>query len=711
VIVAAFAFLGGVLALLTLPAMPHTLLATAVALTVPLALVWRRHVLSRATAFACCGFLFAAAHAHHHLQRTWPEDSANERVRADVVVETIPTARGDGWSFDGRIRIIAPRPSQYELHTRLISRDPAVRPHAGERWHMLLALRPPQASLNPGGVDMERLLFHDRVHAMGTVVTSRLNQRVDTGHRPLTALRERIAQRVDRRVIDRDAAGLITALAVGATGAMSREQWRVFNATGTTHLVAISGMHVTMFAFVTFAVARWLWSIGVSRWTSWPRENFAAAIGLAAATAYALLAGLSIPTQRTLVMLAAWLLARSMARASPPMQPLAIALVAVLLLDPFAPLAAGFWLSFGAMGAILLVTQTRMVRRATLQEAVAVQLTVAALLVPLTLACYGSVSLLGPLVNAAAIPYISWLLVPIILLALALMPLWPAAADHALSLAEWLHDIAWPWLAAAADSPLALAYASPPSWWYALAAVGIVIALTPWPLRLRLAAIVCVLPLVAANRGAPSPGGMELTALDVGEGTAVVIQTAAHVLLYGTGESYGTEGSRVENIIVPFLRSRGVRAVDALMISTSSTRSGVTALLAALPVKRTLIGGGGAADFSGAGPCNAGEEWSWDGVRFRLLASCNLSIETARAEAEIAPSSVLLGDVVIIPGRSHRDGKERRAVVAWRQERMRVLATGDEGAVRATFHPSAGVVALEGLREERRALWHQRPAP
>jgi competence protein ComEC len=450
----------------------------------------------------------------------------------------------------------------------------------------------------------------------------------------------------------------------------------------------------------------------VSRWTPWTRENFAASIGLAAATAYALLAGLSVPTQRTLIMLAAWLLARSMARASPPMQPLAIALAAVLLLDPFAPLAAGFWLSFGAMGAILLVTQTRMVRRATLQEAVAVQLTVAAVLAPLTLACFGSVSMLGPIVNAAAIPYISWLLVPVILLALALMPVWPAAADQALSFAEWLHNIAWPWLAAAADSPLALAYASPPWWWYVLAAAAIVIAATPWPVRLRLAAIVCILPLVAANRGTPSPGGLELNALDVGENMAVVVQTAGHVLLYGTGESYGTEGSRVENIVVPFLRSRGVRAVDALVIGklTPVTGSGVTALLAALPVRQTLIGGGGAADFPGSRTCNAGEEWSWDGVRFSLLASCILSIQTAHAEAKIAPSSVQLGDLVIVPGRSQRDGKDRRAVTSWRQARARVFATGDEGAVRVTFDPSTGAAAFECLREEWRAIWRLTPA-
>ena len=158
-----------------------------------------------------------------------------------------------------------------------------------------------------------------------------------------------------------------------------------------------------------------------------PRDTFAAIVGFAAAAAYATLAGLSVPTQRTLIMLGVWLLMRSLARASAPFHSFALALFVVLALDPFAPLAPGFWLSFGAMGAIILVRQPRLVRRHALFEATAVQAAVTVALMPLTLAAFGSLSLIGPLVNAAAIPAMSWVLVPVILLSIVLSPFWPSS--------------------------------------------------------------------------------------------------------------------------------------------------------------------------------------------------------------------------------------------------------------------------------------------
>lgn len=714
-IIAAFAFLGGVLALFALPAMPAIPLYIVAALTIVAGFIWRRYAAVCVLAYAGCGFLFVAGQAQLYLQRVWSAQFADERVLAQAVIESIPAARNDGWSFDARLRIEAPQPFNHELRARLISRVASVRPHAGERWRLLVKLRPPRTSFNPGAVDSERLLFHDRIHALGSVVASRLNERLGVSHDALDALRERVANHIEQRVVDRDAAALIAALAVGATGSMSREQWRVFNATGTTHLVAISGMHVTMFAVVMFAVARLLWSLFVWRWIGWPRDSFAAVVGLAAATAYVLLTGFSVPTQRTLIMLAAWLLARCTARESSPLQPLAIALLAVLLFDPFAPLATGFWLSFGAMGAILFVTRTRVVRRTRLREAIAVQLAVAAVLMPLTLACFGSISLLGPVVNAAAIPYISWLMVPVILLALALMPVWSWACDLALQLAEWLHNLAWPWLADAADSPLALAFANPSMWWYAVAAVGIAAALLPWPLRMRAAVMVCVLPLAAAHRDSPPEGGVDIAVLDVGEGTAIVVQTARHVLVYGTGESYGTEGSRAESVLTPFLRSRGVHAIDALIVGklTPITGMGVTALFAAMPVRQTLIGGV-VPDFAGARPCKAGEIWVWEKIRFRMLDHCAFDIEAAHGEAQINASTLQLTDGaavrwVLVASGSERRGRERSENTSWRQSGARKMATDEVGAMHVTLDPKSGWASPEGLRSVRRAIWRAFP--
>ncbi len=667
-------------------------------------------------AIAGIGFLFAAVQTQAHLRLVWPESRADERARVTAIIESIPEARGKDWAFDAMVRIEAPRPGANDLHVRMISRDSTVRPHAGERWRLLISLRPPRATFNPGAVDHERLLFHDRIHALGTVVSARTNHRIDSGHRPLTALREKLTVHIGQRVADRDASALISALAVGATGAMSREQWRVFNVTGTTHLVAISGLHVTLFAVVMFAIARRLWSLLLWRWVALNRDSFAAIFGLTAATCYAVLSGLSVPTQRTLIMLAAWLAARSMARASTAIQPLAIALLAVLLLDPFAPLAPGFWLSFGAMGAILFVTQTRIARHGALREAIAVQFAITVTLMPLTLACFGSISVIGPVANAVAIPFMSWLLVPVVLAGLLLLPIWPSSADGALACAEFLHNLAWPWLAAAADSSMAVAYASPPPWWYALAMGAAFVALAPWPFGMRIAAVLCVLPFTWASVESPRRGELEMTALDAGRGTAIVVVTHRHALVFGTGESYGTQGSRAENIVVPFLRSRGVRAIDTLVVAkvTKVTADGITALLASVPVRTTLLGGPAMADFDGAQSCVSGTSWNWDGIRFEVGESCDLRIVTSRGSIRVATAATTIIDSVgtewvIVSGRS-QGGNQSRAFDSLAERGARILATGDMGALRVMLDRDGGPSEPVGLRALRRAVWRAQSA-
>src|SRR5262249_3596058 len=298
-------------------------------------------------------------------------------------------------------------------------------------------------------------------------------------------------------------------------------------------LVAISGLHITLFAVIAMAAARWLWSLVLWRAVRLPRDTFAAIVGFVAATSYACLTGLSVPTLRTLVMLGVWLLTRSLARASPPFHSFALALGAVLILDPFAPLAPGFWLSFAAMGAIILVTSPRFVRRPALLEATAVQVAVTVALTPMTLASFGSVSLIGPLVNAAAIPAMSWVFVPVILLSVVLAPIAPSAGDAVLELATWMHHIGWPWLAAAGNVPWALIHLNPPLWWYAIAGVGVLIALLPLPSRMRWGAAIWLVPLALAGTATPPDDRARITVLDVGEGTAVTVQTSHHVLVFG----------------------------------------------------------------------------------------------------------------------------------------------------------------------------------
>jgi competence protein ComEC len=752
-----FSFFVGIVLLLAAPALPPAWVALPVAAVALVSGMCCRHLLlAVAVCGACCGFLFAGYHARDYLAHRWPGGLSDERVIASVVVDSIPARIDSGWSFDATLRIEAPEKSPAaaytgwgdELRVRLVTRDASFHPRAGERWRLLVALRSPRGRANPGAPDFERHQFRDEVHALGAVIGSGINRRLDFGHHPLDALRERISEHIEAQVADRDAAALIAALAVGDTGRVSREQWRVYNATGTTHLVAISGMHVTLFAVIAFAAARWFWAgtvwVGANlprsplrraaAWISkWPRETFAAVVGLAAATAYAMLAGLSVPTQRTLIMLGVWLLARSVARASRPFQPFALALLAVLLLDPFAPLSAGFWLSFIAMGAIILTTTGRFLRRPLLLEALSVQAVVTVALLPFSLALFGSVSVIGPAVNLLAIPAMSWVLVPTVLASVALLPVSSSASNGVLAVAAWLHDQGWPWLAAASDVPWALLHASPPWWWYAIAIFALAFALLPWPLLMRFAAAVCVVPLATAIERPLESGQAEVTVLDVGEGTAVVVRTAGHVLVHGTGDSYGTGGRIAETVVAPYLRSVGARAIDRAVLERVSTAAaeGLVALWAEMPILQTLVGQAPVDEGDGAAEAGSRDDsstrycasephpWQWDGVTFQFREpdashACTLSVSAGRGEVLIQADVTAIdaaagGRWLVVSGRRAQRSVAKFALLHRELEGATVLSTADSGAIRVLLDGASGPGDPEAWRAHRRTLWSASP--
>jgi competence protein ComEC len=580
-----------------------------------------------------------------------------------------------------------------EFRVRLIWRDRYVPVRAGERWQLLVSLRPPRSHFNPGMLDMELHWFRERVHALGSIVESRLNRRIDAGHRPLTELRQRVVERIRAHVADRDAAALISALAVGSTGDMSREQWRVFNATGTTHLVAISGLHVTLFALIALALARALWRALIWRFSRVPRETFASMFGLAAATAYALLAGFSVPTQRTLIMLAVWLIARSTARACGPLTTLSLALMLVLQFDPFAPLASGFWLSFGAIAAIVLVTHGRVGASSRWREALRVQVAVSLALIPVTLASFGSIPITGLLVNVVAIPFFSFLLVPLVLLAMF--------SDIALQFAAWLYLRTWPALAWASSTPFSSLHASPSLAWCAAAVGAIAISLLPLPMQLRIACLLWLLPSARTPPESPPLGGVDMTVLDVGQRTAIIIRTATHALFYGDPDNIADPSSL------------------SLVIDPATARD------------RT---------------------WHWDAVSFRVRcptstegAHCVMHITTSKggllltsrtdadAERHWVRSGLEHADVVIIPrhggnvasspefiatvsprwafvsGSSYFQHQIKPAIERWTAAGAQVLATADSGAIQLRIDPVTGVLAPVAARKKYLALWRASP--
>lgn len=664
--------------------------------------------------------MLALAHGWWQFERRLLPPGYAQRWLAEVEVSGVPQQQGDEQRFTARLRD-ARGEGPWRAAQLTWPRAPSPAPLAGERWRLLVSVRAPPASANPGRADHRLALLRSGMHVAGTVVSSPLNQRLATAGPSLDGLRARLAAALRERVAERDAAALAVALAVGVTDDVSPAQWRVFNATGITHLVAISGLHVTLFALLAMALARrlWWWSPALHRYR---RDSFAALLGVAAAGAYALLAGFSVPTRRTLLMLAAWQLLRALARPAAAAPALAVAAVLVLGFDPAALVSAGFWLSFVAVAILMYATPQGPRGLLGWRELWNAQWRVAVGLTPVTVAVFGSVSVAGLWVNFLAIPLFSLLLVPLALAATATVLWLPAVADPLLQLFAWLHGGIWPWLFQVADSDLSLWRTQAPSWWCLLAAPAAALWLWPagWPQRLS--AALALLPALFVARAALPAGECEITTLDMGQGTAVIVRTAGHTLLYDNGEAWRSNGARTAGTVLPALRALGVRAIDRVVLPRvdADRSAGLVALAAELPVREYWATGAELPPEFRA--CAEGAGWRWDEVSFRWLgAACALEVRAAGTAALLAgelsreqqDALVAEGlgryDWVLLPrhGFATGDSPALRAAVgarvavltqsssgaraatvqrtadAWRAAGARVLLTGETGAVHA----------------------------
>ncbi len=437
--------------------------------------------------------------------------------------------------------------------------------------------------------------------------------------------------------------------------------------TGTTHLMSISGLHVSLVAGLAVAVGAWLWRRCGPCALRLPAQHAGAWCGLAAALAYSALAGFSVPTQRSLLMGAAVLGAVLLRRAQRPAHVLALALGAVLLLDPLAVLAVDFWLSFGAVGVILFAVAGR--RDATRRDRVVswarVQLAITLAMAPVTLFLFQQVSLVSPLANAWAIPWFGIVVVPAALAASAVALVWPPAAGPPTAFAVALADWGLRGLDAMAALPLAEIYLPSPSWQATAAAVvGALLVALPSGAPGRAVGLALWLPLAWQAPAPLPPGHFRLTLLDVGQGMSAVVQTRNHVLLYDLGPRLSASFDATNAVVVPFLRREGVSRVGALVLSNGDAdHAGVPgALVAALPVDATYSGEPERFAALGARACAEGQAWEWDGVRFRFL---NPADETLRGNDRSCVLWVAAGESRAVLTGDVGAAVERRLVVRW----------------------------------------------
>ena len=538
-----------------------------------------------------------------------------ESATLDGQATTVPPRINVGW-YGGVY------PSGSELAG--LQRQPG-KVQAGERWQMTLRLKAPHGSSNPHGFDYELWMWEQGVQASAYVragphdpTPQRLAQ---TWRHPVALARQTVRERISAQVADRQTAGMIAALVVGDQNAIERVDWDVFRATGVAHLVSISGLHITMFAWAAALLVGWLWSRSMRLCLAVPAPSAALAGGVLLATAYALFSGWGVPAQRTCVMLATVALLRLSGARWPWPQVWMLACAVVVAIDPWALLQPGFWLSFCAVG-VLFATDLGAAHadstgaRGHIASMFRQQWVITVALTPLTLLLFGQVSVVGLVANALAIPWVTLVVTPLAMLGVVVPGVWDGAAGAIGLLLVWLQ-----WLAS--FSWASVSVAMPPLWAGMAGAVGGLVLVFPWSWHLRTLGVPLLLPVVLWQAPLPAPGQFELLAADIGQGNAVLVRTAHHALLFDTGPRYSLESDAGHRVLVPLLQALHTR-LDRVVLSHRDMDhvGGAPAVLAMQPQAELLSSIEAENVLQALRPaqrCVAGQHWDWDGVAFDVL--------------------------------------------------------------------------------------------
>lgn len=582
---------------------------------------------------AGAGLLWAAACAQWRLADALPAEWEGRDITVTGVVASLPQTYERSLRFEFNVgQVLTP---DARVPQRIVlswwgsaGRDerPATLPdlHPGERWQLTVRLKRPHGLANPHGFDYEAWLLERGMRATGYVRPKTGAKRLQAMvHEPaywVEVVRERMRARIQSVLGDAPATGVIAALAMGDQRAIPPEQWQVFTRTGVNHLMSISGLHVTMLSGLAFALMNLLWRRSARLTLMLPAVKAAAAAGLLVAIGYALLAGFAVPAQRTVLMLAVVAIALWTGRATTAAPVLATALLVVLVIDPWAVLAPGFWLSFGAVAIIMLVSVNRLRQPHWLMTWARVQWAVTLALMPALLAMFQQVSLVSPIANALAIPLVSLVVVPLALAGLVI------PVDALLQLSQWLMLLcaeALQWLSALPDA--AWEQHAPPAWTVIVAMAGAVWLLLPRGFPARWIGAFAFLPMLLIVPAPPASGVLRLTVLDVGQGLAVVAQTHQHALLFDTGPAFGPSTDSGNRIIVPYLRAAGIRRLDRMIISHDDLdhSGGALSVMQAVPVAEVLSSLHDLDPLVLLAPleqrCRHGQQWFWDGVLFEML--------------------------------------------------------------------------------------------
>ncbi|WP_165954273.1 DNA internalization-related competence protein ComEC/Rec2 [Seongchinamella unica] len=568
--------------------------------------------------------------------------------------------------------------------------DREIKP--GQWWRFESRLRRPWGLSNPGSFNMQAWYALSGIDAVGTVRSAGGAPVAGVGP-ALSAWHHRLRARVSNAIGQADlsdvAAAVLAAITVADKSGIDYRLWQLFQHYGINHLLVISGLHVALVAGLAFWLGKvssaCLGSLGVGQ-GRYPVSEVAA---FTLALAYAALAGFSVATQRALVMLGCFLLARALRRGNSGFNSLFLAAWLLSLINPLVFLGTGFWLSFGAVATLLWLGCWQ--RGGRLGRVLLPQLAMALAMLPMGALWFGGSSWVSPLANLLMIPLLGLYVIPLSLLGASLA----LAGAGELAAACWQMaakplDTLWP-AAGLIDRQAALFLpVAGGTLATVVALIGAALLVMPLTMRWRLGGLFMILPLLLARPAARVEP--QLDVLDVGQGTAVVFRASGRVLLYDTGGGNPAGPNLAQTVVLPWLRHAGVERIDELVISHNDLdhSAGLKGVLAAMPVDRLWQG---EASDARARRCLAGAAWSWPGgTRFRFLspsgpqegndASCVLQIVTP-------------GLRILLPG-DISERQERELIRYWGGElRSEVLLVAHHGSNTSTYQAWLNRVAPE----------------
>jgi len=626
----------------------------------------------------CLGIVYTSMFASQKLSTRLDERLVGQSLLVSGVVSNIPVTTGhvQRFIFDvDELQVLTSDSQQNLDYDSGVSFPNRLRlnwyygdvVNTSERWQFEVRLKPPHGFMNPAGFDYESWLFQQGIDATGYVRKSDINKQLNHSSAESLAgianrLREKISQFINvishKRIGDEQSINsdynsltLIKALAIGEKSSISNKQWQVLTTTGTSHLMAISGLHVGLAAMFAYVLTRRIVPSYVAKRV--PIQHVSLVVGLMVALLYALIAGLSIPTQRAIIMLSVLSMMLLIRHNHRPVDALGFALMAILLVDPLAVLAVGFWFSFAAVAVIFLSisSPSKQTQMATvtvwdkifgiLKQWVRLQLTISLFLLPLSLFMFQQVSIISPVANFLLIPYVSFLVVPVVLLALVFTFLSPVIAEYLYTLAANMIDFIWPVLHYLSNLPYAL-WVNGEVDFFVLISATIVLFIVFFIingalfnvikkcnkrnkkiiiLTVCIAATFFTLSWLVTDKSDLSSGEYKVTILDVGQGSAAVLQTKHHVMVIDAGAKFSDKLDAGSSVIVPYLRSLGTKSLDYLIVSHGDNDhiGGAQAIIDAYLTVTVLGQDIESLEIEAKQDCYDGLNWQWDGVGFEIL--------------------------------------------------------------------------------------------